>query len=64
MLRRAPGVKSVDRDWKVRKLTTHTPQFLGLPTGVWLIGDKFDRAGEEIRIGFVDSGIYANHPSV
>ncbi|KAI3499613.1 hypothetical protein L1887_35416 [Cichorium endivia] len=25
MLRRVPGVKSVDRDWKVRKLTTHTP---------------------------------------
>ncbi|KAG9134709.1 hypothetical protein Leryth_001030 [Lithospermum erythrorhizon] len=31
----APGVKSVERDWKVKRLTTHTPQFLGLPTGVW-----------------------------
>ncbi|GJX24263.1 subtilisin-like protease SBT2.5 isoform X1 [Tanacetum coccineum] len=63
MLRRAPGVKSVDRDWKVRKLTTHTPQFLGLPTGVWPTGGGFDRAGEEIVIGFVDSGISPNHPS-
>ncbi|KAI6680914.1 hypothetical protein NL676_034795 [Syzygium grande] len=53
ILRRAPGVKSVERDWKVKRLTTHTPQFLGLPTG----------AGEDIVIGFVDSGIYPHHPS-
>ncbi|XP_048336611.2 subtilisin-like protease SBT2.6 [Ziziphus jujuba] len=63
ILRRAPGVKSVERDWKVRKLTTHTPQFLGLPTGVWPTGGGFDRAGEDIVIGFVDSGIYPHHPS-
>ncbi|XP_076956379.1 subtilisin-like protease SBT2.6 [Bidens hawaiensis] len=63
MLSRAPGVKSVERDWKVRKLTTHTPQFLGLPTGVWPTGGGFDRAGEEIVIGFVDSGIFPHHPS-
>ncbi|GAV81468.1 Peptidase_S8 domain-containing protein/PA domain-containing protein/Inhibitor_I9 domain-containing protein/DUF1034 domain-containing protein [Cephalotus follicularis] len=62
-LRRAPGVKSVERDWKVRKLTTHTPQFLGLPTGVWPTGGGFDKAGEDIVIGFVDSGIYPHHPS-
>ena len=60
---RAPGVKSVERDWKVRRLTTHTPQFLGLPTGVWPTGGGFDRAGENIVIGFVDSGIYPHHPS-
>ncbi|KAL2534472.1 Subtilisin-like protease SBT2.5 [Abeliophyllum distichum] len=63
ILRRAPGVKSVERDWKVRRLTTHTPQFLGLPTGVWPTGGGFDRAGEDIVIGFVDSGIYPHHPS-
>ncbi|KAH6798964.1 subtilisin-like serine protease 3 [Perilla frutescens var. frutescens] len=63
ILERAPGVKSVERDWKVRKLTTHTPQFLGLPTGVWPTGGGFDRAGEDIVIGFVDSGIYPHHPS-
>ncbi|KAI9191413.1 hypothetical protein LWI28_008262 [Acer negundo] len=62
-LQHAPGVKSVERDWKVRKLTTHTPQFLGLPTGVWPTGGGFDRAGEDIVIGFVDSGIYPHHPS-
>ena len=56
-------MKSVVRDWKVRRLTTHTPQFLGLPTGVWPTGGGFDRAGEDIVIGFVDSGIYPHHPS-
>ncbi|XP_052199696.1 subtilisin-like protease SBT2.5 [Diospyros lotus] len=63
ILRRAPGVRSVERDWKVKRLTTHTPQFLGLPTGVWPTGGGFDRAGEDIVIGFVDSGIYPHHPS-
>ncbi|KAI5659441.1 hypothetical protein M9H77_28234 [Catharanthus roseus] len=63
ILGRAPGIKSVERDWKVRRLTTHTPQFLGLPTGVWPTGGGFDRAGEDIVIGFVDSGIYPHHPS-
>lgn len=63
ILRHTPIVKSVERDWKVRKLTTHTPEFLGLPTGVWPTGGGFDRAGEDIVIGFVDSGIYPHHPS-
>ncbi|KAL8144576.1 hypothetical protein AgCh_002959 [Apium graveolens] len=62
-LRHAPGVKSVHQDWKVRRLTTHTPQFLGLPTGVWPTGGGFDKAGEDIVIGFVDSGIFQRHPS-
>ncbi|XP_058753175.1 subtilisin-like protease SBT2.6 [Vicia villosa] len=62
-LRHAPGVKSVERDWKVRRLTTHTPQFLGLPTSVWPTGGGCDRAGEDIVIGLVDSGIYPHHPS-
>ncbi|GAB4838270.1 hypothetical protein Ancab_027799 [Ancistrocladus abbreviatus] len=62
-LRRVPGVKSVERDWKVRRLTTHTPQFLGLPTEVWPAGGGHSKAGEDIVIGFVDSGIYPLHPS-
>ncbi|KAI3896419.1 hypothetical protein MKX03_008581 [Papaver bracteatum] len=62
-LRRAPGVKSVERDWKVKRLTVHTPQFLGLPMGVWPTGGGCDRAGEDMVIGFVDSGIYPHHPS-
>lgn len=47
----------------MRRLTTHTPQFLGLPTGVWPTGGGFEKAGENIVIGFVDSGIYPHHPS-
>ncbi|GAB2218285.1 hypothetical protein Drorol1_Dr00001505 [Drosera rotundifolia] len=63
VLRRAPGVKSVERDWKVRRLTTHTPQFLGLPTEVWSTRGGHNKAGEDVVIGFVDSGIYPLHPS-
>ncbi|XP_058068192.1 subtilisin-like protease SBT2.5 [Magnolia sinica] len=62
-LRSIPRVKHVEKDMKVKRLTTHTPQFLGLPTGVWPTGGGFDRAGEDIVIGFVDSGIYPQHPS-
>lgn len=62
-LSRSSKVKYLEKDMKVRKLTTHTPQFLGLPTGVWPTGGGFDRAGEDIVIGFVDSGIYPKHPS-
>lgn len=47
----------------MRRLTTHTPQFLGLPTSVWPTGGGCDRAGEDIVIGFVDSGIDPHHPS-
>lgn len=47
----------------MRRLTTHTPEFLGLPTSVWPTGGGCDRAGEDIVIGFVDSGIYPHHPS-
>ena len=47
----------------MKRLTTHTPQFLGLPTGVWPTGGGYERAGEDIVIGFVDSGIYPHHPS-
>lgn len=36
---------------------------MGLPTGVWPTGGGFDRAGEDIVIGFVDSGISPHHPS-
>ncbi|XP_068636449.1 subtilisin-like protease SBT2.5 isoform X3 [Aristolochia californica] len=62
-LRMVARVKHVEKDMKMKRLTTHTPQFLGLPTGVWPTGGGFDRAGEDIVIGFVDSGIYPEHPS-
>ncbi|KAJ0082033.1 hypothetical protein Patl1_09919 [Pistacia atlantica] len=44
-------------------MTTYTPQFLGLPQGVWTQegGDK--NAGEGIVIGVIDTGINPFHPS-
>eukprot|EP00252_Welwitschia_mirabilis_P018057 TRINITY_DN40229_c0_g1_i1.p1 TRINITY_DN40229_c0_g1~~TRINITY_DN40229_c0_g1_i1.p1 ORF type:complete len:800 (+),score=173.85 TRINITY_DN40229_c0_g1_i1:223-2622(+) len=62
-LREAPGVVNVQRDWKVQRLTTHTPKFLGLPSEVWPSGGGEERAGEGIVIGIVDTGIYPQHPS-
>lgn len=48
---------------KMKRLTTHTPKFLGLTTAVWPNDGGYNRAGEDIVIGFVDSGIYPEHPS-
>ncbi|KAL4205347.1 hypothetical protein AMTRI_Chr01g114170 [Amborella trichopoda] len=62
-LNKDPKVKRVEKDWKVQRLTTHTPQFLGLPTGVWPTGGGSERAGEDVVIGLIDSGIYPEHPS-
>eukprot|EP01018_Ginkgo_biloba_P027150 Gb_21511 [translate_table: standard] len=62
-LGRSPGVKHVEKDWKVKKLTTHTPEFLGLPSGVWPSGGGSERAGEGVVIGIIDTGIYPQHPS-
>ncbi|MBO8631146.1 hypothetical protein INO08_15685, partial [Staphylococcus aureus] len=47
----------------MKRLTTHTPKFLGLTTAVWPNDGGYNRAGEDIVIGFVDSGIYPEHPS-
>ncbi|XP_031475965.1 subtilisin-like protease SBT2.5 [Nymphaea colorata] len=63
LLRKTPGVLHVEEDSKVIRLTTHTPQFLGLPTGVWPTGGGSQRAGENVVIGLIDSGIYPQHPS-
>ncbi|MED6208469.1 hypothetical protein PIB30_045330 [Stylosanthes scabra] len=62
-LRTFPGVKLVERDTGFKRMTTYTPQFLSLPSGIWtqLGGPK--HAGEGVVIGFVDSGINPNHPS-
>lgn len=44
-------------------MTTYTPQFLGLPQGIWAEAGGDKHAGEGIVIGFVDSGINPTHPS-
>lgn len=57
------GVVQVEEDRKVEKLTTHTPDFLGLPTNVWPRAGGVDQAGEGVIIGVVDTGINPSHPS-
>ncbi|XP_057497496.1 subtilisin-like protease SBT2.4 [Actinidia eriantha] len=62
-IKRAPGVKLVERDRRAKLMTTYTPQFLGLPQGVWAQEGGERNAGEGIVIGFIDSGINPFHPS-
>ncbi|XP_073058458.1 subtilisin-like protease SBT2.2 [Primulina eburnea] len=56
-------VLNVVMDFSVRTATTHTPQFLGLPQGAWAQEGGFERAGEGLVIGLIDTGIDPTHPS-
>src|SRR5438105_3260533 len=44
-------------------LGRETPAFLGLPAGLWARLGGPDRAGEGVKIGVIDTGIYPEHPS-
>lgn len=59
------GVTAVEEDKGVKLMTTYTPDFLELPSKVWskISSDGDRRAGEDIVIGFVDTGINPTHPS-
>ena len=61
-LLRVPGVVAVQRDSLVHPLTTTTPHFLGADR-VWpsLGGPK--RAGRDVVIGVLDTGVWPEHPS-
>ncbi|KAL0814950.1 hypothetical protein Bca101_071393 [Brassica carinata] len=56
-------VHNVVLDYPVKKATTHTPQFLGLPRGAWPREGGSEYAGEGVVIGFIDTGIDPTHPS-
>lgn len=62
-LRGADRVRSIHEDVKMEKLTTHTPDFLGITTHAWpaLGGSSF--AGDGVIIGLIDTGINPFHPS-
>ncbi|MDP0947110.1 hypothetical protein, partial [Klebsiella pneumoniae] len=62
-LREANGVKLVELDRGVRKMTTYTPEFLGLVKNNNDYKYNYSGGGDGILIGFVDSGIYPTHPS-
>lgn len=60
-LRQSPGFLSASPDRPLKLHTTHTPESLGLSpiTGAWPTSGY----GEDIIIGFVDTGIWPENPS-
>ncbi|XP_027083865.2 subtilisin-like protease SBT2.6 [Coffea arabica] len=62
-LRNAEGVRTIHEDVKMEKMTTHTPDFLGIPTGVWPTLGGARTSGDGVVIGFIDTGINPFHPS-
>lgn len=45
------------------KMTTHTPDYLGIPSEVWPLLGEAEHSGEGVVIGMIDTGINPNHPS-
>ncbi|XVF87789.1 hypothetical protein PTKIN_Ptkin18bG0149200 [Pterospermum kingtungense] len=62
-LKHAPGIKLVERDRRTKLMTTYSPEFIGLPEGVWTQEGGDRNAGEGVVIGVVDTGINPSHPS-
>ena len=64
-LKASPGVLSVEKDAIAKIQTSSTPTFMGLdgPTGAWSQLGGVGKAGEDVIIGVVDTGINAKHPS-
>ena len=61
-----PGVVSVEADQTQYMDTSSTPTFLGLDApgvGLWNQLGGVGKAGEDVIIGIVDSGIWPEHPS-
>lgn len=53
----------VEKDRGAKLMTTYSPQYLGLPTGVWSRKGGYRNAGEGIVVGVIDTGINPMHPS-
>ncbi|XP_049415490.1 subtilisin-like protease SBT2.5 [Solanum stenotomum] len=63
ILKNVEGVRAIYEDVKMKKLTTHTPDFLGLPAGVWPKLGGPTTSGAGVVIGMIDTGINPFHPS-
>jgi len=60
------GVVDVTRDVLLQPTTSTTPTFLGLDqpaTGLWAKLGGAGKAGEDVVVGVVDTGIWPEHPS-
>ncbi|CAI5478934.1 unnamed protein product [Closterium sp. Yama58-4] len=62
-LKKQAWVDRVERSQMVRAATTHSPDFLNLPSKVWPQLGGESRAGENVIIGLIDSGIWPEHPA-
>ncbi|MES3020098.1 MAG: S8 family peptidase [Pseudomonadota bacterium] len=64
-LRKVAGVAAITPDVAREPLTNYTPAFLGLdqPNGLWNQLGGRARAGENIVIGIVDSGVWPENPA-
>ncbi|KAJ7559871.1 hypothetical protein O6H91_04G104400 [Diphasiastrum complanatum] len=57
-------VLHMEKDTRLTTMTTHTPEYLGLPTGCWAeLEGGLHNAGEGTVIGLVDTGVDPRHPS-
>jgi subtilisin family serine protease len=62
-LSRTPGVVSVAKDALRHPTTNYSPEFLGLPEGLWPDAGGREHAGEGVIVGIVDTGIWPESPS-
>ncbi|CAI7789558.1 unnamed protein product, partial [Closterium sp. NIES-53] len=62
-LKRHPAVDRIEPSRSLAPLTTITPAFLNLTSVVWKGLGGANRAGENVIIGVVDSGIWPEHPA-
>ncbi|GJN02183.1 hypothetical protein PR202_ga19507 [Eleusine coracana subsp. coracana] len=62
LLRRAKGVRLIQEDVKMAKMTTYTPNFIGA-TEVWPLLGGAENSGDGVVIGMIDTGIDPKNPS-
>ncbi|PVH35666.1 hypothetical protein PAHAL_7G238700 [Panicum hallii] len=62
ILSRAKGVRLIQEDIKMAKMTTHTPNFIGA-SGVWPLLGGAENSGDGVVIGMIDTGIDPKNPS-
>ncbi len=58
-----PGVEAVYPDELLHLTTSNSPQFIGAPTA-WAMAGGQEKAGENVIVGVLDTGIWPEHPSL